>query len=177
VVVVIVALAVTVGIGVLRAASTPAETVPVEVDDSHLRGAPAQLYVHVAGAVAAPGLYVLEPGSRVVDAVAAAGGFSDDAEPASVNLARPVDDGEQIVVPTVGATVSGAGALIDDGRVDLNTADVSQLDTLPRIGAAMAQRIVDWREANGRFTSVEDLLAVAGIGEKMLEALRDLVTV
>ena len=64
-----------------------------------------------------------------------------------------------------------------DGRVNLNTADVAALDTLPRIGEAMAQRIIDWREQNGRFTSVEDLLAVPGIGDKMLEALRDLVVV
>ena len=63
------------------------------------------------------------------------------------------------------------------GKLDLNTADVAALETLPRIGPAMAQRIVDWREANGRFTSVEDLLAVPGIGDKLLEALRDLVTV
>ena len=73
-------------------------------------------------------------------------------------------------------TASAASAQ-GDGRVNLNTADLAALDTLPRIGPAMAQRILDWREANGRFTSVEDLLAVPGIGDKMLESLRDLVTV
>lgn len=176
-VVLIVALGVTVAIGALRAASAPTETVSLDVAEPLADEAAGRLYVHVAGAVATPGLYVLAAGSRVVDAVAAAGGFSPDAERSSVNLARPVDDGEQLLVPAVGAIAEGAVAPAGDGRIDLNTADVSALDTLPRIGEAMAQRIVDWREANGRFTSVEDLLAVAGIGEKMLESLRDLVTV
>lgn len=176
-VVLIVALGVTVAIGALRAASAPTETVSLDAGEPLADDAAGRLYVHVAGAVATPGLYALAPGSRVVDAVAAAGGFAADAERSSVNLARPVDDGEQLIVPTLGASAAGAVVPTGDGRIDLNTADVAALDTLPRIGEAMAQRIVDWREANGRFTSVEDLLAVAGIGEKMLEALRDLVTV
>ena len=107
------------------------------------------------------------------------GGFAPGADEAAVNLARPLSDGEQLHVPAVGAApaAGGAGAAPGDGRVNLNTADAAQLDTLPRIGPAMAQRIIEWRDANGRFTSVEDLLAVPGIGDKMLETLRDLVTV
>ena len=144
----------------------------------------APLLVHVLGAVAAPGLVELAPGARVVDAVAAAGGFTPDADPAAVNLARPVADGEQLVVLAVGqapppATTAGAaggtGPAAGDGKVHLNTADVAALDTLPRIGPALAQRIIDWREANGPFTSVDQLLEVAGIGDAVFSGLADRV--
>lgn len=184
VVLVIAALAVTVAIGILRGAAAPVEQ--VVVDEGRADAAtPASLYVHVSGAVAAPGIYVLASGARVVDAVAAAGGFAPTADDGAVNLARPVTDGEQLHVPAQGeaaeaggvASSGGAGPSGGDGRVNLNSADVAALDTLPRIGPALAQRIIDWREENGRFTSVEDLLAVPGIGDKMLEALRDLVAV
>ena len=177
VVVVVVALGVTVGIGILRGASASVETVVAGGFETADAGEPAVIYVHVSGAVSVPGLYVLDPSARVVDAVAAAGGLTPDADESAVNLARPLSDGEQLQVPVQGAVPAAASAPAGDGRVNLNTADVSALDTLPRIGEAMAQRIVDWREANGRFTSIEDLLAVPGIGDKMLEALRDLVTV
>ena len=177
VVVVVVALGVTVGIGILRGASAPVETVVPGGLETADAGEPAVIYVHVSGAVSVPGLYVLDPSARVVDAVAAAGGLTPDADEGAVNLARPLSDGEQLQVPVQGAVPAAASAPAGDGRVNLNTADVSALDTLPRIGEAMAQRIVDWREANGRFTSIEDLLAVPGIGDKMLAALRDLVTV
>lgn len=179
IVIVLLALSVTVAIGVFRGAVAPVES--VQVDDAEVTGAPAQeIFVHVSGAVADPGLYVLTEGARVLDAVAAAGGFAAGAAQDAVNLARPLSDGEQLVVAKVGESPP-PGAVSDapagDGRVNLNTAGLADLDTLPRIGPAMAQRILDWRKANGRFTSVEDLLAVPGIGDKMLEALRDLVTI
>ncbi|MFF2495836.1 helix-hairpin-helix domain-containing protein [Agromyces sp. NPDC058064] len=142
---------------------------------------PSVVLVHVLGAVAEPGLVELDEGARVVDAIAAAGGLSADADPAGVNLARAVADGEQLVVPVVGATpAEGAGAGVGggapaDGKVHLNTADVAELDTLPRIGPALAQRIIDWREANGPFTSTEQLLDVAGIGDAVYSGLADLV--
>ncbi|MGA7147421.1 MAG: ComEA family DNA-binding protein [Microbacterium sp.] len=184
VVVVILALAVTVAIGILRGASAPVEQVSVDASTAGADAAATPLlYVHVSGAVAGPGLYVLDQHARVVDAIAAAGGFAEGADEGAVNLARPLSDGEQLHVARIGEVPAdpGAGGATGtaggDGRVNLNTADVTQLDTLPRIGPAMAQRIIDWRDANGRFTSVEDLLAVPGIGDKMLEALRDLVTV
>ncbi|GAA1952064.1 hypothetical protein GCM10009776_12540 [Microbacterium deminutum] len=178
-VVVIVALAVTVGIGILRGASSPVDTVAVDGIGRTDAATPAAIYVYVSGAVRSPGLYVLDGGSRVVDAIAAAGGFTADAEESTVNLARPLDDGEQLDVSVAGAGVASATSAgpSGDGTIDLNTADVAALDTLPRIGPAMAQRIIDWREANGRFTSVDDLLAVPGIGDKLLESLRDLVKV
>ena len=134
--------------------------------------------VHVLGAVARPGLYRLAEGSRVVDAIAAAGGFAEGADRSGLNLARVLSDAEQLVVPVVGqAPPPGPPGVTADGRVNLNTADEAALETLPRVGPAMAARIIAWREANGGFTSVEDLLQVSGIGEKTFEAMRDMVTV
>ena len=180
IVLVLASLAVTVAIGVVRGAVTPSEAVAPAADAAPSPTA-ARLYVDVAGAVRVPGLYALPAGARLVDAVAAAGGFAQGADRQAVNLARPVSDGEQILVSVVGAApgtgLAGATAAPGDGRVNLNTADEAALDTLPRIGPAMAKRIVQWRDDNGRFTSVEDLLAVPGIGDKMLDALRELVTV
>lgn len=137
------------------------------------------LLVHVLGAVAQPGIVELAPGARVVDAVGAAGGLTPEADAGGVNLARALVDGEQLVVPVVGAappvTAAGVPAAVD-GRVSLNQADVAELDTLPRIGPALAQRIIDWREANGPFTDVAQLLDVAGIGDAVYSGLVDLVT-
>ncbi len=186
IVVVLVALCVTVGIGVLRGATAPIETLTTPpTADPRSSMAVETIYVHVSGAVQAPGLYVLGPRARGVDAIAAAGGFAEGADEAALNLARPLSDGEQLHVPTIGAVpgpAPGGGAgpsarASGAGPVDLNTADVAALDTLPRVGPATAQRIVEWREANGRFTSVDDLLAVTGIGPKTVEGLRELVTV
>lgn len=174
----LVVLSAAVGLGIMRGQAAPSESVP-------LTGAAASpaprgdLYVHVLGAVERPGLYVLDVDARLVDAVAAAGGTTDDADLGAVNLARILADGEQIVVPVVGA-VGDPGALsvgaVDD-LIDLNTADQAALETLPRIGPALAERIIAWREENGRFQSVDDLLAVPGIGEKLLEAIREGVRV
>lgn len=177
--VVLLALTVTVAIGIVRGASAPVEAVTIEDGGTTDAARPASVFVHVSGSVVSPGLYVLDEGARVVDAVAAAGGFAPGADEAAVNLARPLSDGEQLLVPAIGTVADGgtAPAPAGDGRVNLNIADAAELDTLPRIGPAMAERIIQWRDANGRFTSVEDLLAVPGIGDKMLETLRDLVTV
>ncbi|CAM5309933.1 helix-hairpin-helix domain-containing protein [Leifsonia shinshuensis] len=143
----------------------------------------AELFVHVSGAVNRPGLIRLAPGARVVDAVEAAGGLAEGADPAGLNLARRVRDGEQLRAPLIGEVVvadgaDGAGAAGADGRlVDLNTASTAQLESLPRIGPAMAQRIVDWRTSNGRFGAVTDLLKVTGIGQKLFDGIKDRVTV
>ncbi len=150
---------------------------PVDVDAPILSG-DVPIFVHVLGQVAQPGLYELRDGDRVVDAIAAAGGLTADADPAGVNLARLLSDAEQLAVPAVGevpAAGAAAPGVAADGRVDLNTADVSVLGTLPRIGPAMAQRIIEWRDANGPFSSVDDLLSVSGIGSKTVESLRPLV--
>lgn len=180
IVLVLLAFAVTVGIGIFRGA-TGAETVTSSSTPAPTESGPpsAGVYVHVAGAVRAAGLYRLEVGDRVADAVARAGGFADDAARDGVNLARAVTDGEQIVVPVVGAEPAAAAAsgAAASGPLDLNSATREQLDALPRIGPALADRILAWRDENGRFTSVDDLGSVPGIGDKMLAALRDLVRV
>jgi competence protein ComEA len=145
------------------------------------------IFVHILGAVNKPGLYELHDGDRAVDAVAAAGGFAAEADRSQLNLARFVTDGEQIVVPVLGAPppasggasgggVAGGGAAVP-GKVNLNTADAATLETLPRVGPAMAQRIIAWREENGRFAAIEDLMSVSGVGEKTFDSLRDLVTI
>lgn len=137
------------------------------------------IYVHLLGAVVSPGLYQLPEQSRAVDAVAAAGGFVDGADRASLNLARFLSDGEQVYVPMVGeqpAVPPGSTGSVG-GKVNLNTADAATLETLPRVGPAMAARIIAWREANGRFAAIEDLKGVSGIGDKTFDAMRDMVTV
>lgn len=137
------------------------------------------IYVHVVGHVRTPGLYRLHDGDRVLDAVAAAGGMTADAEPAAVNLARVLSDGEQLRVPAVGEIVSSAasGAGVPAGKVNLNTADAAALETLPHVGPALAAKIIAWRTAHGRFRSIQDLLGVGGVGEKTFATLKDLVTV
>lgn len=142
----------------------------------------AGIYVHVLGAVASPGLFLLKDGDRAVDAVSAAGGFTATADQAQLNLARRLVDGEQIYVPNVGesapAAPGGAGVAGQPaGKVNLNTADEATLETLPRVGPAMAKRILDWRKTNGRFSSIEDLMGVTGVGDKTFEGLKDLITV
>jgi competence protein ComEA len=143
--------------------------------------------VHVLGAVKRPGLVSLSTGARVVDAVAAAGGLTDDAEVSGINLARVVADGEQLVVPRVGEVVAppaggaGGGSPGASGAsgavVNLNTATQSELETLPRIGPALAGRILDYRTANGRFAAVTDLMKVTGIGQKLFDGLKDRIAV
>ena len=136
------------------------------------------IFVHILGAVTAPGLYQLREGDRVVDAVAAAGGYADGADETQLNLARALVDGEQLYVPMIGEmpAIDASGSVVG-GKVNVNTADQATLETLPRVGPAMAQRIIEWRESNGRFTAIEDLMSVTGIGEKTFEGLRELVTV
>lgn len=133
------------------------------------------LYVHVVGEVASPGMYQLPIGARLVDAVFAAGGLTDQADNASVNLARELADGEQIIVFSINQAGDTSGTSAS-GLVSLNRAGDKELENLPGIGPALAGRIVAWREANGGFKSVQDLLKVSGIGEKLLSGVIDLVT-
>ncbi|MFZ3453436.1 helix-hairpin-helix domain-containing protein [Arthrobacter sp. 7Tela_A1] len=164
----------------------------------------ADLVVHVAGSVVSPGIVRIRSGSRVADAVEAAGGATPEADLRLVNLAATLEDGNMVVVPVLGdpagaapgasaaeAGVPGAvagpgsgmaggpsdGAGAEGGAVNLNTAGEAELQTLPRVGPVLAARIVAWRTDHGRFTRPEDLDAVPGIGEAMLNALLPLVTV
>lgn len=166
------------GIAVFVTAVTPHGSSTVIAPEVEATAPATEIYVHILGQVVRPGLYALPEGARAVDAVAAAGGFTDVADAGGVNLARFVSDGEQIVVPAIGETpAGGAPGIGGDGRVNLNTADAAALDTLPGVGPATAQKILAWREQHGRFESVEDLLDVGGIGAAKLDAIRDLVTV
>jgi competence protein ComEA len=150
--------------------------------DAAAASVPTVLHVHVAGAVADPGVHELAPGSRVVDAVASAGGPTADADVDALNLAAPLADGERIRVPRTGETVvtdpppapSTAGP--PPGPVDLNVATVAQLDTLPGIGPTTAAAIVSHRDEHGPFVTVDDLLDVRGIGPAKLDLIRGLVT-
>jgi competence protein ComEA len=137
-------------------------------------------FVQVVGQVAKPGLYELPAGDRVVDAVAAAGGFAPKADQASLNLAQVIADGQQIVVGTKGATPIAAGAssgATGSGMVDINTADATALETLDGIGPALAQRILAFRTAHNGFRSVNDLQNVTGIGPKKFAAIKGSVSV
>ena len=143
-----------------------------------------KLVVYVVGAVRRPGLYRVATGSRVADAVARAGGLAKRADPAGVNLAAPVADGEQLVVPArlsvaitgaQGAPVDGVGGAAPAGPVQLSVATVEQLDTLPGIGPVTAEKIVKYRTAHGAFRSVDELDEVPGIGPSRVEQLRGLV--
>jgi competence protein ComEA len=147
---------------------------------------PAEVVVHVAGAVARPGVYRLPTGSRVADAVAAAGGALGSAASDAINLARVLTDGEQVYLPFMGEVPPGAVAAAAGtighpggpaGPVDLNRASAADLEALPGIGPATAKKIIDDREKNGPFATVEDLMRVPGIGQKKLEALKEYVTV
>jgi competence protein ComEA len=141
----------------------------------------ATVTVHVVGEVRRPGVYELPGGARARDAVEAAGGLLGDADQAAVNLARVVDDGEQIAVPRQGAAGADAGAgagtagASPAAKVDLNTATAEQLDALPGVGPATAAKIVADRAANGPFRTVDDLMRVSGIGPAKFDALKDLV--
>lgn len=138
------------------------------------------LVVHVAGAVRAPGLYRLERGTRVADAVEAAGGPRRRASLDAVNLAAPLADGQRIAIPfepsaqaAAAATPSTSGS--PGGPVSLSSADLEALDALPGVGPATAAEIIAWRDAHGGFAAVDDLERVPGIGPAKLEALRPLV--
>jgi competence protein ComEA len=135
----------------------------------------AELVVDVAGAVRAPGLHRLAPGARIADALAAAGGATRKADLSLVNLAAPLADGEQVLVPGRGAAAPAGGAASPSAPLDLNTATAEQLDALPGIGPATAQKIIDFRQAHGPFRSVDELDAVPGIGPGRIDQLKGLV--
>lgn len=173
------------GIWLLRAPPPSVEaTLSTVPDDSPvtlpegLRPPTPRVIVHVAGAVPSPGVHELVDGARVVDAIAAAGGVLPEGQPDRLNLAAVLVDGQRIHVPIEGEPVQDvpAGAGATPGPINLNAADPMMLESLPGIGPATATAIIDDREANGPFRSVDDLDRVAGIGPATVERLRSLVT-
>jgi competence protein ComEA len=162
---------------------------PVSQPAVEEREKPLEVSVHVAGAVYHPGVYRLRAGSRVIDAVQEAGGACWDANVDVLNLAQILEDGQKVLVPVkvpageapaansfVSPPVAGA-ATVSGTLININTADARALESLPGIGPALAQRIVEHRAANGPFTSPDDLINVPGIGEKKLDQLRDYICV
>jgi competence protein ComEA len=141
----------------------------------HAPAARRVLVVDVVGAVKRPGLHRLAQGARIADAVASAGGATAKADLALVNLAAPLADGEQVVVPARGSAAAPAGGPSASAPLDLNTATAEQLDALPGIGPATAAKIVSFRQAHGPFQSVDELDAVPGIGPARIEQLKGLV--
>ena len=137
-----------------------------------------RLVVDVTGAVRRPGLYRFTGGARAADAISRAGGPTRKADLEAINLAAPLVDGQQLLVPRRGppGLGSGSGAAGPAGPVSLSSATVEQLDTLPGVGPVTAQKIVDYRAAHGAFRSVDELDAVPGIGPGRIEQLKDLVT-
>lgn len=164
---------------VLVAASSSTDLPAFETEAPALLVEQVDVLIHVAGAVRQPGVVRLPAGSRVADAIAAAGGARVDAVVDALNLAALVEDGERIVVPTATeAPVAHADAVVDaDGRLDLNRATADDLDGLPGIGPVLASRVIAWRDQHGPFREVGQLREVPGIGERTFQALADLVRV
>jgi competence protein ComEA len=173
-------------------ATTPGALHDASADDAGSSAVPTgadTVTLHVAGAVARPGLVEVPVGARVADALHAAGGLLLDAEVGGLNLARPVSDGERLDVPRVGEVAApsapgqpdgadgSSGAVRADGTIDLNAASAADLEELPGVGPVLAQRIVEWREVDGPFTEVGQLREVSGIGEKTFQRLAPLVGV
>ena len=176
-------------IQVITAPPETAEVLPPNSSDPPEN--PTDLVLHVRGAVNRPGVYGLRPGDRLVDAIDAAGGAAENADLTAVNLAQRVHDEGSYFIPTIGETPpaiaesptpmleENSGSATSPGRiplVNLNTASAQELVALPNIGDVRAQAIVDYRTANGLFGSAEEITQVPGIGQRIYQSLRDLVT-
>jgi competence protein ComEA len=136
---------------------------------------PSEIVVYISGSVSHPGVYHLSPGSRIQQAVTAAGGLSQDADAAQADLARLLFDGDQVYIPHLGEPAlagSLSGSILTIPVIDINTATVEELDTLPGIGTVKAQSIITYRESHGNYSSLEQLLNVPGIGAALLEQIK-----
>ncbi|MBP3824394.1 MAG: helix-hairpin-helix domain-containing protein [Butyrivibrio sp.] len=155
---------------------------------------PENVVVYVCGAVVNPGVYELSEGSRIDDALAAAGGFSEDADRTYVNLAARLSDGSKLQIPTISETSDEAlakeiesfdtgdngyksGASDGSGLININTASQTELATLPGIGEGIAGKIIKYRDENGSFKSIEDIMKVSGIKDKLFSKIKDQITV
>jgi competence protein ComEA len=157
---------------------------PIVIEDA---AATLPVVVEMRGEIEAPGVYELAPGARLQDALAAAGGLTDEADLSTVNLARRLRDGELIVIlalpvsgstPTLPLPDAGDAAEVEESRarININTATAEELEALPGVGEVIATRIVAYREQNGPFRSVDDLIHVEGIADRAIDDMRELVT-
>lgn len=190
-------IAVVISIGFMAWGSFTSSGIVLEHSSENLQSqepeneSPQLIYVHIAGEVLNPGMYELNNGSRVSDAIDAAGGLTEKADQLSVNLARQVTDGEQIVVQAYIEAGEGTGEMADSldsvppsatsgtssSKVNINTASVSELVSLDGVGESTAEKIIAYRQSNGSFASIEDIKKVSGIGDKKFEAIKDRITV
>ena len=166
----------------------------IEIPETVDNELPVSVVVYVCGAVVNPGVYELSEGSRIDDAVIAAGGFSEDADRTYVNLAARLSDGSKLQIPTLSETSdetlakeinsfdtedngSGPGASDGGGLININTASQTELATLPGIGEGIAGKIIKYRDENGSFKSIEDIMKVSGIKDKLFSKIKDQITV
>jgi len=147
---------------------------------------PRPLTVHLSGAVLQPGVYSLPPGSRVQDGIQAAGGLSEEADASLLNLAAPLQDGGRVHVPSRSPALPDSPAASSTlpqetspagGLININTASLSELESLPGIGPTLAQRIIDYRQSSGPFAAIEDVQNVSGIGPTRFEQIKGLISV
>ena len=180
IIIIVLALAALIVYGVVRQANRD-EVVLSESDLSSTETtetATGKVIVHVAGAVVNPGVYTLTGDVRVIDAIEAAGGMTDEADGDALNLAAPIEDGQKITVYTTEQTAgSGTGTGSNTGLININTASQDELETLPGIGEVIAGNIIDYREDNGSFSSIEEIKNVNRIGDKLYEQIKDLITI
>lgn len=173
------------GAGILLLATRPPRGAPVTLLPPPT---PAPIVVHVSGAVRQPGVYALPPGSRVGAAVDAAGGFTAQAQGEGLNLAALLEDGARLEVPVrptaaessspgPASTAAPASTPSAGSKINLNSASQQELESLPRIGPALAQRILEYRQQYGPFTEIDEIKAVEGIGEGIFAEIKDLITV
>jgi competence protein ComEA len=158
------------------------ETNSDEKDDAKADEKIIVMMADIKGAVVNPGVYKINEGGRVVDLIELAGGLAEDADAAAINFALYVQDEMAIYVPRIGENVNAVlpvqvGETAGNGTVNLNSAQSSELQTLPGIGPAKAEAIIEYRETNGPYKSIEDLKEISGIGDKTFEKLKDLISV
>jgi competence protein ComEA len=183
-VIILVLLSIAAGVALLGISWRPVE--PISIEPPLPTSTPGPIRVYVSGAVIHPEVYTLPPNTIIRDALLAAGGTTGEADLNLINLAQPLQDGQQIYVPRTGETVlqppratssSTSSNSVPGGIVNINTGTLADLDTLPGIGPAIAQRIIDYREANGPFTTIEGIMDVSGIGPATFDKIKDLITV